>query len=63
MKKPVYKKNIFSHKLENATNSKNILIVCSIIYEEIFNTILSNSQLAIRDNLQPLEDVFNNSKI
>ena len=61
MKKPVYKKNIFSHKLENATNSKNILIVCSIIYEEIFNTILSNSQLAIRDNLQTLEDVFNNS--
>ena len=62
MKKPIYKKNLFSHKLENATNSKNILIVCSIIYEEIFNTIVSNSQMAIRDNLQPLEDIFNNNK-
>ena len=61
MKKPVFKKNIFAHKLENATNSKNILIVCSIIYEEIFNTIISNSQLAIRDNIQPLEDIFNST--
>ena len=58
MKKPIFKKNLFSHKLENATNSKNILICCSIIYEEIFNTIIGNSQMAIRDNMQPLEDIF-----
>ena len=61
MKKPIYKKDLFSHKLENATNSKNILIVCSIIYEELFNTIVGNSQMAIRDNIQPLEDIFNST--
>ena len=61
MKNPKYKKNLFSHKLENATNSKNMLIACSIIYEEIFNTIISNSQMPIRDNMQPLEDIFNNT--
>ena len=58
MKKSKYKKNLFSHKLENASNSKNILVACSIIYEEIFNTIISNSQMPIRENIQPLEDIF-----
>ena len=58
MKKPIYKKSLFSHKLENATNSKNFLLACSIIYEEIFNTTINNSQMPIRDNIQPLEDVF-----
>ena len=59
MKKPIYKKSLFSHKLENATNSKTILLACSIIYEEIFNTTINNSHMPIRDNIQPLEDIFN----
>ena len=61
MKKKEYKNNLFNHKLENITNSKNILIACSIIYEEIFNTTINNSQIAIRDNIQQLEDIFSNS--
>ena len=61
MKNQKYRKNLFSHKLENATNSKNILVACSIIYEEVFNTIISNSQMPIRDNIQSLEDIFNNN--
>ena len=60
MKDPNYKKNLFSNKVENISNSKHLLIVCSIIYEEIFNTALNNSQIPIRDNLQPLEDIIHN---
>ena len=59
MKKQKYKKSLFSHKLENATNSRNMLIACSLIYEEIFNTTINNSHMPIRDNIQPLEDIFN----
>ena len=61
MKNKKYKKNLFSHKLENISNLKNIISVCSIIYEEIFNTTLNNSQIPIRDNIQPLEDIFRTS--
>ena len=59
MKKQKYKKSLFSNKLENATNSRNMLIACSLIYEEIFNTTINNSHMPIRDNIQPLEDIFN----
>jgi hypothetical protein len=59
MKKQKYKKSLFSHKLGNATNSRNMLIACSLIYEEIFNTTINNSHMPIRDNIQPLEDIFN----
>ena len=61
MKNPEYKKNLFSHKLENISNSKHLVLICSIIYEEIFNTKLNNSQLPIRENIQPLEDIFYNN--
>ena len=60
MKDPIYKSNLFSNKVENISSSKHLLIVCSIIYEEIFNTALNNSQIPIRDNLQPLEDIIQN---
>ena len=58
MKDPKYIKNLFCHKSENVTNSKHLLLTCSIIYEEIFNVTLNNSQMPIRDNLQPIEDIF-----
>ena len=61
MKNPKYKKNLFSHKSENISNSKHLILVCSIIYEEIFNTKLNNLQLPIRENIQPLEDIFYNN--
>ena len=61
MKKPLYKKNLFSHKQENISNSKNLIMACSIIYEEIFNITISNSQIPIRDNIQQIEDVFINN--
>ena len=61
MKKPIYKKNLFSHKQENISNSKNLIMACSIIYEEIFNITINNSQIPIRDNIQQIEDVFANN--
>ncbi len=58
MKKKKYKEYLFSHKLENISNSRHLILICSIVYEEIFNISLNNSQLPIRDNIQPLEDIF-----
>ena len=59
MKNKKYKKSLFSHKSENMSNSKHLLLTCSIIYEEIFNTTLNtSSHMPIRDNIQPLEEVF-----
>ena len=61
MRNPKYKKNLFSHKLENISNSRHLILICSIVYEEIFNTSLNNSQIPLRDNIQPLEDIFHNN--
>ena len=58
MKDPKYIKHLFYHKSENVVNYKHLLLTCSIIYEEIFNVTINNSQMPIRDNLQPIEDIF-----
>ena len=63
MKSSKYKRHLFSHKLENISNSKHLILICSIMYEEIFNVTLNNTHLPIRDNIQSLEDLFYNSKI
>ena len=65
MKNKKYKENLFSHKLENISNSKHLILICSIVYEEIFNTTLNNSQFPLRDNIQTFEDTFlsNSNKI
>jgi hypothetical protein len=62
MKKPKYKNNLLNHKQENISNSKNLIMACSILYEEIFNEALNSSQIPIRDNIQLLEDIFLNNK-
>ena len=62
MKNKKYKDNLFSHKSENISNSRQLTLICSILYEEIFNTTLDNFQLPIRDNIQPLEDILHNNK-
>ena len=63
MKSSKYKRHLFSHKLENISNSKHLILICSIMYEEIFNVTLNNTHLPIRDNIQSLEDLFYNNKI
>ena len=61
LKDKKYRYNLFSTKFENITNAKNLILICSIVFEEIFNTALSNTQVPIRNNPQILEDVFVNN--
>ena len=61
MQNKEFKKNLFNQKQENNSVSKNMLTACSIIYEELFNTTISNSQTPLRDNVQQLEDIFNSN--
>ena len=63
MKNPKYENYLLTHKQDNISNSRNLLMTCSIVYEEIFNTVTSKSQMPLRENIQSLEDIFyNNSK-
>ena len=54
-------KILLGHKIESNINNSQLIFICSIIYEEIFNTELTNSHIPLRDNLQSLEDIFNYS--
>ena len=63
MENKKFKENLFAHKLENLSNSRHFIIICSIIYEEIFNMTLNDSKFPIRDNIQAFEDIFNTNKI
>ena len=56
-----YRYHLFTTKFENIISAKNLILICSIFYEEIFNTVLSNTQIPIRNNFQILEDTFINS--
>ena len=56
-----------NHKSDNDNSNngynsaKKEILICSIFYEELFNTILNNSQFPLRENPQPVEDFFNGS--
>ena len=60
-----FNKNLFHHKMENISNSKDIILLCSVVYEEIFNRTLTNSQYPLRENFQPFENmnIHRNSKL
>ena len=58
MQKEKYRKFLLSQKQENLSSSKNSIMACSILYEEIFNTTISSSELPLRDNLSQLEEIF-----
>ena len=64
MKNTKYKEILSNRKNDDISNSKNIIYLCSLLYEEIFNVILNINQVPLRDNYQILEDNFiNNDKI
>ena len=42
-------------------NCDNLLTICSLFYEELYNESTSNSRLYIRDSLNILEDLMNNN--
>ena len=54
-----FRKILIGHKIESSINCSQLVFICSILYEEIFNTELSSSRIPLRDNLQSLEDIFN----
>ena len=60
-----FNKNLFNHKLENISNSRDIILICSVVYEEIFNRTLNYSQYQLRENFQPFENmnIHRNSKL
>ena len=60
MKDTKYREAIFNHKHDNISNSRNIIYLCSLLYEEIFNVVLNNNQVPLRENYQMLEDNFIN---
>ena len=63
MKDNKYKNNLLGQKVGGNNNTKNLIAACTIIYEEIFNIKINNSQLPLIDNIPQLEDIFyNNSK-
>ena len=61
LKNPIYNEHLFTHKLENISNSRHLILICSVLFEELFNITLNSSQLPIRENIQPLEDIFHNN--
>jgi len=60
-----FNKNLFNHKMENISNSKDIILICSIVYEEIYNRTLNNLQFPLRENFQLFENmnIHRNSKL
>ena len=53
--------NYNNANLEGLPNWNNLLSICSLFYEELFNETISNSGISIRDNPNLLEDLINNN--
>ena len=53
--------NYNNANLEGLPNCNNLLSICSLFYEELFNETISNSGISIRDNPNLLEDLINNN--
>ena len=55
-----FKENLFKSKREGTSNFSYLLNICSLLYEEIFNTASSGNSIPIRENPQLIEDVIKN---
>ena len=51
----------FSGGNSGIPNCNNLLAICSLFYEELFNETFSSSEIPIRDNPNLLEDLINNN--
>jgi len=47
--------------IEKLPNCNNLLTICSLFYEELYNAYTSNSGIYIKDSLSALEDLVNNN--
>ena len=63
--KPYLSNNLVTSSLTGGNsgipNCNNLLAICSLFYEELFNEIFSNSEIPIRDNPNLIEDLNNNN--
>ena len=57
---PKFKDNLYGTKEEGIINCMYLISVCSLLYEEIFNKVLSNYSIPIRENTQLHEDILKN---
>ena len=49
------------NSIEGLPNCNNLLTICSLFYEELFNESISNSGIYIRESPNLLEDLINNN--
>ena len=63
LKEKKYKEKLFFNKNEGLINFSRYISICSMIYEEIFNTTLSNNQISLKENQIFLDDLNNKSNI
>ena len=61
MKSNINNNNGNSSNIEGLPNCNNLLTICSIFYEELYNESISNSGVYIRDSPNILEDLINNN--
>ena len=47
--------------IEKLPNCNNLITICSLLYEELYNESLSNSGIYIRDSPNIIEDLINNN--
>ena len=53
--------NTNGNSSDKTLNCSNLLTICSIFYEELYNESISNSRIYIRDSQNLLEDLINNN--
>ena len=49
----------YNRNIDGLPNCNNLLIICSLFYEELFNETISNSGINVRENPNLLEDLIN----
>lgn len=47
--------------IEKLPNCNNLLIICSLFFEELYNECTSNSGIYLKDSISVLEDLINNN--
>ena len=61
IKSCVNNNNYGNNNAERIPNCNNLITICSLFYEELFNESISNSGIYIKDSPNILEDLINNN--
>ena len=60
MQMPKNKDELYNYKQDNNSSIKSVIMICSVLFEEIFNVTINSSQIPIRENYQLFEDILLN---